>query len=62
VGLDLLRKRICEVFPLSPSGIIDCLDLRKPIFGATSAYGHFGRDGFLWERTDRAGEFRRLLR
>ena len=43
-------------FPLTPRGIIDYLDLRRPIFKATSAYGHFGREGegFTWENTDKA--------
>ncbi len=53
-------SRLCElvreIFPLSPSGIIKYLDLRKPIFRATAAGGHFGRKeaSFHWERTDRA--------
>jgi len=47
-------------FPLSPRGIIDYLDLRRPIYRQTAAYGHFGRDdeGFSWESTQRAGELR----
>jgi len=51
-------QRLCEVvrefFPLTPRGIIDHLDLRKPIYRRTAAGGHFGRDGFTWEQTDRA--------
>jgi S-adenosylmethionine synthetase len=50
--------RLCEVvrefFPLTPRGIIEHLDLRQPIYRRTAAGGHFGRDGFSWERTDRA--------
>jgi len=53
-------EQICdairELFPLSPGGIIDYLDLRRPIFRATSAGGHFGRNEFPWEKTDRAEE------
>ena len=41
-----------EVFPLNPQGIIDHLELRKPVFRRTAAYGHFGRKGFRWEETD----------
>jgi S-adenosylmethionine synthetase len=41
-------------FPLTPKGIIEHLDLRKPIFQKTAAFGHFGRDGFSWEKTDKA--------
>ncbi|MFM8578045.1 MAG: methionine adenosyltransferase [Planctomycetaceae bacterium] len=52
--------RLCEIvrefFPLTPRGIIDHLDLRKPIYRRTAAGGHFGREGFSWERTDRAAE------
>jgi len=51
-------QRLCEVvrefFPLTPRGIIDYLDLRRPIYRRTAAGGHFGRDGFTWEQTDRA--------
>ena len=49
---DLVRKN----FSLTPKGIIESLDLRKPIFKQTAAYGHFGRkgDGFTWEATDKA--------
>jgi S-adenosylmethionine synthetase len=51
-------QRLCEVvrefFPLTPRGIIDYLDLRRPIYRQTAAGGHFGRDGFSWEQTDRA--------
>jgi S-adenosylmethionine synthetase len=56
--------RICqavrEFFPLTPGGIIDHLDLRRPIFRKTAAGGHFGRSDpdFTWENTDRAKEFR----
>jgi S-adenosylmethionine synthetase len=48
----LVRKN----FSLTPKGIIESLDLRKPIFKATAAYGHFGRqnEGFKWESTDKA--------
>ena len=54
------EERLAEIvrnsFPLTPRGIIDYLDLRRPIFKATSAYGHFGREeeGFTWEKTDKA--------
>ena len=57
-------SRLCEVvrdcFPLSPGGIIDYLDLRRPSYGQTAAGGHFGRseDDFSWENTDRAEELK----
>ncbi|MEM7819809.1 MAG: methionine adenosyltransferase [Candidatus Aenigmatarchaeota archaeon] len=47
---ELVKKH----FDLTPSGMIKELDLRKPIFRKTACYGHFGRDGFPWERTDKA--------
>ena len=51
-------QRLCELvrefFPLTPRGIINHLDLRRPIYRRTAAGGHFGRDGFTWEQTDRA--------
>jgi len=45
---------IRDHFQLTPKGIIESLDLRKPIFRPTAAYGHFGRDEFSWENTDAA--------
>jgi S-adenosylmethionine synthetase len=47
-------------FPLTPKGIIEHLDLRRPIYRATASYGHFGREepGFSWERIDKADELR----
>jgi len=52
---------IREYFALTPKGIIEALDLRRPIYRATAAYGHFGRSGpgFSWERTDRADALRK---
>jgi S-adenosylmethionine synthetase len=51
---DRLCDLVREVFPLTPRGIIDYLDLRRPIFRRTAAGGHFGRDEFPWEKTDKA--------
>jgi S-adenosylmethionine synthetase len=55
-------SQICQVirdfFPLAPSGIINYLDLRKPIYRKTAAGGHFGRSEFSWESTDRAEELK----
>ena len=49
-----------ECFDLKPRGLIEMLDLKRPIYRATAAYGHFGREeeGFTWERTDKADELR----
>ena len=55
-----LSALIEEHFDLRPGAIIRDLELRRPIYAATAAYGHFGRDepGFTWERTDRADALR----
>jgi S-adenosylmethionine synthetase len=55
-----LEKVVADFFPLTPEGIIEHLDLRRPIYRQTAAYGHFGRDepDFTWESTSRAGELR----
>jgi S-adenosylmethionine synthetase len=70
-----ITEAVEQVFDLTPKGIIDALDLRKPIYRATAAYGHFGRapetvaNGtgasktlFTWERTDRVDALRDALR
>jgi S-adenosylmethionine synthetase len=56
-----LAKIIREVFPLTPSGIIKTLDLRRPIYRKTAAGGHFGRTEpeFTWEKTDKAEELKK---
>jgi S-adenosylmethionine synthetase len=56
-----ITELVRENFPLTPKAIIEALDLRRPIYKATAAYGHFGRSGpgFTWERTDRADALRR---
>ena len=46
-------EAVKAVFDCTPAGIIKTLDLRKPVYRATAAYGHFGRDGFSWEKTDK---------
>ena len=53
-----IERLVREHFPLTPLGIIEYLDLRRPIFAATSAYGHFGRPEFSWEGTGKADEIR----
>jgi len=54
----LIEKAVSEVFDLRPLAIIDSLDLLRPIYGATSTYGHFGRDlpEFTWERTNKIAD------
>jgi len=60
---EVLEEAVREVFDFRPAAIIERLDLRRPIFGRTAVYGHFGREptrdgGFAWERTDRTEELR----
>ncbi len=49
-----IEDLVKEHFPLTPKGIIEHLELRRPIYRRTAAYGHFGRDGFSWEETGKA--------
>jgi S-adenosylmethionine synthetase len=51
---DKLSELVRENFSLTPAGIIEALDLRRPIYRKTAAYGHFGRSEFSWENTDKA--------
>ena len=57
-------KAIREIFHLTPRGIIEQLNLRRPIFKNTAAYGHFGRNepGFTWESTDKADDLRKAVK
>ena len=58
-----LVKAVREIFELTPQGIIKTLNLRRPIFKKTAAYGHFGRNDpdFTWEKTDRVNDLRSAL-
>ncbi len=60
IGEDALSNLVRETFKLTPQAIIETLDLRRPIYRKTAAYGHFGRESeqFPWEQTDRAEELR----
>jgi len=61
VSEEKITELVREHFKLTPKGIIETLDLRRPIYKATAAYGHFGRSGagFTWEKTDRAEALRK---
>ena len=54
VPVERIQAAIEEVFDLRPAAIVRDLDLLRPVYRSTSAYGHFGRPGFTWEATDRA--------
>jgi len=53
VDEEAIERAILKVFDLTPRGIIDTLKLKNPIYRQTAAYGHFGRDHFNWEKTDK---------
>lgn len=58
-----LIEAVREIFSLTPKGIIEALNLRRPIYKKTAAFGHFGRneDSFSWEKTDRVSELKKVL-
>ncbi|MEC7844126.1 MAG: methionine adenosyltransferase [Actinomycetota bacterium] len=63
VSPESISKAINEIFDLRPAAIIHNLDLRRPIYAETSAYGHFGRegDGFTWENLDKVKDLKSVL-
>ena len=61
VPVERIESAVAKVFDLRPAAIIEELELKRPIYAATSAYGHFGREGFSWERTDRVDELLRAV-
>jgi S-adenosylmethionine synthetase len=63
ISIERLIKAVRELFDLRPAGIIRMLDLKRPIFKQTAAYGHFGRTDIdlPWEETDKAAELRKLM-
>ena len=63
VDPDKISEAVREIFDLRPAAIVRDLDLRKPRYRATAAYGHFGRTGddFTWERTDRVEQLKSAL-
>ena len=60
VPTDRIEKAISQVFDLRPAAIIRDLELLRPIYQQTAAYGHFGRElpDFTWERTDRVADLK----
>jgi S-adenosylmethionine synthetase len=58
---DTLVKLIRNTFDLTPAGIIQTLSLTSPEFSKTAVYGHFGRDEFAWEQTNKVTEIQRKL-
>jgi S-adenosylmethionine synthetase len=60
IAEDVIEKAVREVFDLRPAAILRDLELKRPIYRDTAAYGHFGRDlpGFSWEHTTRLDDFK----
>lgn len=58
---DTFETAIRSEFDLTPAGIIRSLDLKKPIYKKTAAYGHFGRESFRWEKCDRVDSLKKYL-
>jgi S-adenosylmethionine synthetase len=56
-----IAAAVQKVFDLSPAGIIKTLDLRRPLYRKTAAYGHFGRAEFPWEKTDKVEELKKAI-
>ncbi|MDR2662183.1 MAG: methionine adenosyltransferase [Treponema sp.] len=56
-----IEAAVKKVFDLTPAGIIKTLDLRKSIYQKTASYGHFGRSGFPWEKTDKTEELKKAV-
>ena len=59
--LEEIEEKILNNFDLTPKGIIDYLHLREPNFIKTTNYGHFGKDGLSWEKTDRVDDLKKYL-
>lgn len=57
-----IENAVREIFDCTPAGIIKTLDLRRPIYQPTASYGHFGREGFPWEKTDMADALKNRVR
>jgi S-adenosylmethionine synthetase len=61
-GPEMLEKAVREVWSLKPGRILKDLDLLKPIYSKTAAYGHFGRDEFTWEKTNKVDQLKDVLK
>ena len=57
-----ITEAVEKVFDCTPAGIEKALDLRKPVYRKTVNYGHFGRDGFSWEKTDRTEDLLKAVK
>jgi S-adenosylmethionine synthetase len=62
VGSEVLEKAVREVWSLKPARIVKDFDLLKPIYSPTSSYGHFGRDEFSWEKTNKVQQLKEVVK
>jgi S-adenosylmethionine synthetase len=62
VGPEALEKAVWHIWNLKPARIVKDLDLLKPIYAQTATYGHFGRDEFTWEKTNKVEELKAFLK
>ncbi len=62
VGSEILEKAVREVWSLKPARIVQDLDLLKPIYSATSTYGHFGREEFAWEKINKVAQLQDVVK
>ena len=64
VSEELISNKVKEIFKLTPRGIIETLDLKRPIYSKTAAYGHFGRTDIdlPWEKLDKVEELKAILK
>jgi S-adenosylmethionine synthetase len=62
VGPEILEKAVREVWSLKPAQIVKELDLLKPIYSKTASYGHFGRNDFTWEKTNKVDQLKDVVK
>ncbi|MCR4733534.1 MAG: methionine adenosyltransferase [Treponema sp.] len=62
VSSDKIEAAVKKVFDCTPSGIIETLKLKQPIYRKTASYGHFGRSEFPWEKTDKVEELKKAIK
>lgn len=62
VAVDKIEAAVSKVFDCTPAGIVKTLDLKRPIYRKTASYGHFGRDEFPWEKTDKVEELKNAVK
>ncbi len=62
VEVSTIESAVKKVFDCTPAGITKTLNLRRPIYAKTASYGHFGREGFPWEATDKVAELKKAVK